>query len=99
MTSTSNAVCALMKILSRVSPKKKDRKAKGFQISDFNWLFSSDIMTVKGLNQNLLSGRSVMFNLQATVWGNTSFTFQGNIETWDVIVCVCGGGGGGGGGL
>ena len=38
-------------------------------------------------------------NLQATVWGYTGFTFQGNIETWDVMVCGWGGEGWGGEGL
>ena len=30
--------------------RKKDKNAKGFQISQFYWLFSSDIKAVRGLS-------------------------------------------------
>ena len=32
--------------------EKDDKKAEGFQILCFHWLFSSDIMAVKGLKGN-----------------------------------------------
>ena len=40
-----------MKILSQEGAEKEDKKAEGFQILHFYWLFLSDIMAVKGLMQ------------------------------------------------
>ena len=39
----------LMKIISRDSAKKEDKKASGFQIPHFYGSFSNDIMAMKGL--------------------------------------------------
>ena len=52
------------KILSQC--ETEDKKADGFRISHFDWLFSSDIMAVMGLNtiyivhSTCLSGQSCM---------------------------------------
>ena len=45
----------LMAILSHASVKKKTKKAYGFQTLHFYWLFSSDIMAVKGLMVNIFN--------------------------------------------
>ena len=41
-------LCVLVKFLSHASAEKK-KKASGFQMSDFHWAFSCDIMAVKWL--------------------------------------------------
>ena len=48
-----------MKIISHTNGKKIlfFLKAQGFQISYFYWLFSSDVMTVKGLTAFLFLDR------------------------------------------
>ena len=43
----------LLEILSHVNTKKADKKAEGFKILHFYWLFLSDIMAVKGLIMHL----------------------------------------------
>ena len=43
----------LLEILSHVNTKKADKKAEGFKILLFYWLFLSDIMAVKGLIMHL----------------------------------------------
>ena len=43
--------CVLVKILLHAGAKKKTKLLTGFQILYFNWLFSSDVMSVKGLKR------------------------------------------------
>ena len=76
-----SVLCVLMEILSHVSAKKK---AEGFQILHFYWLFSNDIMAVKGLT-GCLQWRStvpVCLSLMCfffLLFFSLSF-FTGNIE-------------------
>ena len=47
-------LCALMKVLSHASVKKKTKKLKGFKFHAFYGSFSNDIMAVKGLKNKFL---------------------------------------------
>jgi len=49
VTHLLSVLCVLMKILNFYT-QKEDKKAEEFEISQFYWSFSSDLMAVKGLN-------------------------------------------------
>ena len=53
ITHSPSMLCVWVKVLSHTSAKKKGKKASGFQISDFNWSFSCDIMALKWLMRNI----------------------------------------------
>ena len=50
MTRLPSVLCVLMKIFSQASAKKKTKMLKGFKFPKLYWLFSSEIVAVKGVN-------------------------------------------------
>ena len=80
ITHLPSVLCDLVKILLYASVKK----ASGFQISDFNWAFSCDIMAVKGWKFWLF--KWCLLFARCTTWQPFVCRAWASLRTWILLV-------------